>query len=160
MPSSKRRMQGFWKLGLASLLVVGAACGESADDATTEAVTAEADCAFAFNEGTLAERSWAFDGTLTAVSTGTDSQLGGVPTASFTVNRWYKGGSGDEVTVQYEQGPISEYAPTADAGARLLVTGEPRWGGEPLEDAVAWGCGFTQRWTPSAAEQWSIVFGA
>lgn len=151
-------MQGFWKLGIVSLVVACAACGDSAGDTTTEAVTAEADCAFAFNDGTLAERSWAFDGTLTALSTGTDSQLGDVPTATFTVNRWYKGGTGDEVTVQYEQGPISEYAPTADADARLLVTGEPRWGGQPLDNAVAWGCGFTQRWTPSAAEQWSTVF--
>ena len=152
-------MQSFWKLGLASLVVVGAAaCAGFDDDATP--VTGAADCAFEFNEATLAERSWAFDGTVIALSTGTDSQLGDVPTATFTVNRWYKGGSGDEVTIQYEQGPISEYAPTTDTGARLLVAGEPRWGGDPLDDAVAWGCGFTQPWTSPAAEQWSSVFGA
>lgn len=111
------------------MFVVGAAaCGDSDDDATSVTIADGAACAFEFNEGTLAERGWVFDGTLIEFSTGADSQLGDVPTAT-------------------------------DTGARLLVTGEPRWGGEPLDDAVAWGCGFTQPWTSSAAEQWSTAFG-
>lgn len=124
----------------------------------TAAPTVAASCAFEYNDATLAERSWAFDGTLLSISTGQDSKLGSVGTATFIVNHWYKGGAGPEVTIQYEQGPISEFAPAVDAGARLLVTGEPRWGGQPLDDAIAWACGFTQPWTPTAADQWLRVF--
>lgn len=52
-----------------------------------------------------------------------------------------------------------ELAPTITAGTRLLVTGEPRWGGAPLDEPVAWGCGFTQAWTTAAAQRWTEVFG-
>jgi hypothetical protein len=38
-------------------------------------------------------------------------------------------------------------------GQRLLVSGEPRWGGEPLDDAIAWECGFTTSFTDAAAEE-------
>jgi hypothetical protein len=81
-------MQGFWKLGLVSLLVVGAAACRESDAADTTVTVAEAtttalpaetvsdetaagevdsSCAFEFSEAALAERSWAFDGTLVAV---------------------------------------------------------------------------------------------
>lgn len=117
-----------------------------------------ASCVSGYTKEGLAERSWAFDGTVIALSTGKDSHIGGVATATFAVNHWFKGGSNKEVTIEYEQGPLSELAPAAATDTRLLVTGEPRWGGAPLEDAVAWGCGYTQAWTPSAAEQWTTVF--
>jgi hypothetical protein len=130
------------------------------DTSAAIVVAAAASCAFEYTDETLAERSWAFDGTLIAMSSGTDSQLGVVPTATFAVNHWYRGGVDDEVTIEYEPGGVSELVPSADAGTRLLVTGEPRWGGAPLDDAVAWGCGFSQAWTSSAAERWSTVFAA
>ena len=76
-----------------------------------------ASCAFEYNEGTLAQRSWAFDGTLVAVSTGNDTRLDGVPAATFAVNHWYTGGTGDEITVQYDLGQLSEFAPAAETGA-------------------------------------------
>lgn len=46
---------------------------------------------------------------------------------------------------------------TADVGTRLLVSGEPRWGGEPLEDPLAWTCGFTQPWSEDAAAEWEAA---
>ena len=116
-----------------------------------------ASCAFEYSPSTLAARSWAFDGTLESVGTVVDSQLGEVASATFKVNRWYKGGSGDTVTVLYESGPISEFAPEAGSGARLLVAGEPRWGGQPLDGPVAWGCGFTQSWSQDAADTWAAA---
>ena len=132
----------------------------SPNTATDARVTSEAKCAFAYNPSTLAQRSWAFDGTLVSVGSLNDSHLGPVPSATFSVNRWYRGGSGDQVTVQFQMGPISEFVPKVGAGARLLVSGEPRWGGKPLDDPVAWGCGFTQSWTAYAAESWANALGA
>jgi len=60
--------------------------------------------------------------------------------------------------VQYETGIVEELAPSVPPGTRLLVTGEPRWGGAALDDAVAWGCGFTQPWTAEASATWSEAF--
>lgn len=119
---------------------------------------AEASCAFGYNATTLAERTWAFDGTLIEVGTGQDSQLGSTPSATFAVNQWYRGGTGEQVTVQYEMATADETAPVLEPGARLLVAGEPRWDGAPLDDPVAWGCGFTQTWTSEAAQTWTDVF--
>jgi hypothetical protein len=39
-------------------------------------------------------------------------------------------------------------------GSRLLVSGEPRWGGTPLEDPIAWGCGFTRYYDSGTAKSW------
>lgn len=122
-------------------------------------VETAASCAFEYDPSALADRSWAFDGTLISLGTLVDSHLGTVPAATFAVNHWYRGGTGTEATVQFEMGPISEYVPDTEIGARLLVTGEPRWGGRPLEDPVAWGCGFTQPWTSAAADSWANALG-
>jgi hypothetical protein len=107
----------------------------------------------------LAARSWAFDGTLISVGDIPDSQMGNVPAATFDVNHWYRGGDTPQVTVQFDMGTISEFVPEVTPGTRLLVAGEPRWGGQPLIDPVAWGCGFTQPWSSTSAQQWSAVFG-
>jgi hypothetical protein len=122
-------------------------------------VMTAASCAFEYDPSTLAQRSWAFDGTLVSLGSLEDSRLGRVPSATFSVNHWYRGGGGDQVTVQFEMGPISEFAPEVEVGARLLATGEPRWGGQPLDDPVAWGCGFTQPWSADAAESWANALG-
>ena len=119
-----------------------------------------ASCVSGYDTTILAQRTWAFDGTLVSLGVLEDSHLGSVPSATFSVNHWYRGGSGDQVTVQFEMGPISEFVPEVGAGTRLLVTGEPRWGGQPLDDPVAWACGFTQPWTADAAASWANAFGA
>jgi hypothetical protein len=131
------------------------------DDAsafTTPEATSLGSCAFEYSNDTLAARSWAFDGTLVSVGDLADSQKGNVPAATFEVNHWYRGGDTPQVTVQFDMGAISEFVPEVSGGTRLLVAGEPRWGGQPLDDPVAWGCGFTQPWTSTSAEQWSAVF--
>ena len=117
-------------------------------------------CAFTYSPSTLAERTWAFDGTLVSSGATEDSHLGQVPSATFAVNHWYRGGSGNQVTVQFEVGAISEYVPNVEVGERLLVAGESRWGGEPLDDPVAWGCGFTQPWAADTATSWTSALGA
>lgn len=67
---------------------------------------------------------------------------------SFEVHRWFKGATAPEVGVWIENLNIesSVGAVEAEPGTRLLVSGEPRWGGDPLEDPIAWPCGFTQPW--------------
>ena len=134
--------------------------GGTPRDATGVMNASEASCAFSYSPTTLAQRSWAFDGTLVSVGSLDDSHLGAVPSATFSVKQWFRGGSGDRVTVQFQIGRISESGPNVGTGARLLVAGEPRWGGQPLNDPVAWGCGFTQLWTESAAESWADALGA
>lgn len=42
-------------------------------------------------------------------------------------------------------------------GTRLLVSGGPRWGGPPLRDAIAWGCGFTRYYDPQTAADWAAA---
>jgi hypothetical protein len=40
-------------------------------------------------------------------------------------------------------------------GERLLVSGEPRWGGEPLDDAIAWERGFTGPFSEALSREWA-----
>jgi hypothetical protein len=48
-------------------------------------------------------------------------------------------------------------APGYRIGTRLLVSGMPRWGGAPLADAIAWGCGFTRYYSPATAAAWATA---
>jgi hypothetical protein len=121
-------------------------------------VVTDSSCAFGYSAATLAQRSWAFDGTLVSLGTLADSHLGPVASATFSVEHWYRGGHGDNVTVEFEVGSDAEHVQDASPGARLLVAGEPRWGGEPLDEPVAWGCGFSQQWTADAARSWADAF--
>lgn len=77
---------------------------------------------------------------------------------TFTVNEWFEGGTARAITVDL-MAPTSRIAgdetPAYEAGTRLLVSGEPRWGGAPLDDAIAWTCGgFTRCYEASVAEDW------
>lgn len=60
------------------------------------------------------------------------------------------------------ESPTSEDGPPSyGVGTRLLVSGEPRWGGtDPLRDAFAWGCGFTRYYDAQAATDWTDAFSA
>jgi hypothetical protein len=116
-------------------------------------------CVASFSLETLALRSWAFSGTVTSVESVADSRLGDVPAATFDVDDWYRGGSQPDVTVELALGNESELAGPIEPGDRLLVSGEPRWGGEPLDDPVAWPCGFTRRWSVEDAATWGLAFG-
>jgi hypothetical protein len=155
---------------LAGVALLGAACGRAGDrqsareDVEGGPVAVSNTCVQTYSPDTLIERSFAFDGTVASIELRTDSHLpdgeNEVPWVTFVVNQWFRAGSAPRIGVWMDSLNIETSAGTIEAepGARLLVAGEPRWGGDPLEDPIAWACGFTQPWTPEAAAEWQAAF--
>lgn len=119
-------------------------------------------CVETYSPQTLTNRSLAFDGTVAAVGASISNrpdkgqlELTGV---TFTVNTWYRGGTTGEVTVDLPPPASRSYS----VGSRLLVSGEPRWAGEPLDRPIAWtACGgFTRYYDPETAQVWQDAFEA
>jgi hypothetical protein len=111
-------------------------------------------CVSTSTVGGLRERAFAFDGTVIEVTDEADPRYPepGVllPRARFEVHEWFEGGSGATVAVWMQR--------DVSPGERLLITGEPRWGGDPLDDAIAWECGFTMAWSDADARGWAQAF--
>ena len=124
-----------------------------------------ASCAFSYSPQIVADRAFAFDGTVSSIGAARTNRAGvelPLVAVTFHVNRWFKGGTADTVTVDmYEptqsnrQYPQEVTVATYGVGTRLLVSGEPRWGGMPLQDAIAWACGFTRYYDPRTASDWA-----
>lgn len=123
------------------------------------------DCVEAYSPAAVAGRAFAFDGTVTAISPSLPDRpdMGrGMVAVTFRVNRWFRGGSGATVSVDwYPPGQLNSATDpslaTYGIGSRLLVAGEPRWGGAPLDHAVAWTCGFTRYYDPQTAAAWATA---
>ena len=124
-------------------------------------------CVEQYSPATVVNRAFAFDGVVTDIGSGESNrpdrghlELVGV---TFAVREWFSGGSGSTVTIDMES-PVQEAprlpegVPSYAVASRLLVSGEPRWGGPPLEDAIAWGCGFTRYYDPVTAALWRQAF--
>lgn len=105
----------------------------------------------------IEKRAFAFDGTVSSID---DEQPGeedlGLVSVTFEVNEWFTGGSEETVTIAMF-GPGPDHQATYEVGTRLLVSGTPQWGGVPLENPIAWGCGFTRYYDEGTAHQWSDV---
>jgi hypothetical protein len=119
-------------------------------------------CVEEYSPQTVAQRGFAFDGTVVGVgerSSGTDVGDPYVP-VSFTVHRWFRGGPGDQVTVaMFAPDEVTSVENTGYAvGSRLLVSGEPRFGGAALDDPIAWACGFTRWYNEADAQTWEQAF--
>lgn len=104
---------------------------------------ASARCVEQYDLDRVARREVAFAGTLESID-GDD--------ATFEVERWYRGGEGDAVTlggagVLTGLTSVSEHA--FAPGDRVLVSGD---GG------FAWPCGFTQAYDDAVAADWDDVF--
>jgi hypothetical protein len=121
-----------------------------------------ASCVETCSATTVAQRAFAFDGTVTAIGRGTTDRpdrghlnYAGV---TFTVNEWFVGGSSRTVTIDLPPLGLGieddSTGWTYSIGTRLLVSGEPRWGGPALRDAIGWGCGFTRAYNASTASAW------
>jgi len=124
-----------------------------------------AHCVESYSPEAVAGRSFAFDGTITAIGPPLSNRpsvalpLAGV---TFRVNQWFRGGSGDTVTVDMDAPQRADRSsdssvPAYRVGTRLLVSGQPRWGGAPLDAAIAWGCGFTRSYDPQTASEWAAA---
>lgn len=103
-----------------------------------------ASCVEVYDLDTLAEREFAFDGTVERVEG---------DHVTFEVNEWFHGGSGETATLAGAAtlGGVTSAGPSVelDAGTRMLVAGD---GG------FAWSCGFTQPHDPEVARDWDEAF--
>jgi hypothetical protein len=124
------------------------------------------DCAEEYTPANVVERPLAFDGTITKIGPaasdrGPDTAVGYVG-VTFAVGEWFRGGSGPTVVVDLldvpGSGVVLDGPPPFEVGTRLLVSGEPRWGGAPTDAAVGWPCGFVRYYDADTAARWRRVF--
>ncbi len=140
--------------------------GSEAEDSVAISTDAETSCVETYDRTTLDSRAFAFDGTVTnigdRVGAGDDYLE-----VTFEVHEWFRGAGPSEIAVQ--MWPPAEVSSvevssvemtTYETGTRLLVAGEPRWDGEPLESPVAWACGFTRTHSDEVADTWRAVLDA
>lgn len=106
------------------------------------------DCVELYDLETLANREYAFDGTVVSVD-GSDM--------TFAVNEWFTAttvdGTADTITLDHQGNAGMLFAPDGPAlepGTRVLVAGD---GG------FVWSCGFTQLHDDELASQWRDALG-
>ena len=108
----------------------------------------------------LRQRAFAFDGTVVGIETRVDSKHPDGDQerswVTFQVHRWFRGGTADEVPIWFDG--RREFG--LDPGVRLLVSGQPRWGGAPLDNPIAWPGAFTRPWDKGTADEWAAAFDA
>jgi hypothetical protein len=130
----------------------------------TDPGTSSSLCVATYSPSTAVnQRAFSFDGTVSRIGEPYDdsdqARYGGAA-VTFTVNEWFRGGSGRTVTVDMDvpdpggSGTDDGRTPPYAVGSRLLVSGEPRLGGPPLSEPIAWGCGFTRPYTANLADEW------
>lgn len=131
--------------------------GSSAADELTDPIVAEGgaaglgSCAFGFSPETLAERQFAFDGTVAEIA---EPAAQDAPyEVVFDVTTWYRGGEGSSVTVKtYDVSGTSLAGDLGlEPGERILASGD---------DDFLWGCGFSMPYTDQDAAAFEDAFGA
>ena len=156
-PVRPRRLA--WGAGLAGIAVAGAVAfavlvndareprGSGGTAASEDAGAGAASCVEMYSLDTLANRSWAFDGTVSAIDPD-GADFGSRVT--FAVNESFRGDFSGEVTLTYfgsVGGSVtSAGGPPLAVGERYLVAGE---------DDFVWECGFTQPYDAEVAAQWA-----
>ncbi|MEU4289483.1 hypothetical protein AB0E63_14770 [Kribbella sp. NPDC026596] len=120
-----------------------------------------ASCVAGYSPAELRKRAFAFDGTVVKI---VKDPGGAIPSYLLTlrVGEWFKPADGPStVTVRTITPPhgagyqMSVPFPDYTDGSRLLVAGEPQWGGtNPLKDAYAFGCGFSRGYNAADAATW------
>lgn len=107
--------------------------------------TGMASCVEQYSLATLKHRSFAFEGTVSAIS-GDE--------VTFAVNERYIGAEGATVTLtamgMTGTAITSADGPNLSGGGRYLVAGD---------DHFVWACGFTQPYDPGVAAQWKQASG-
>lgn len=126
---------------------------EANNGSPSDSAVGTTSCVSEYSAETLRERAFAFDGTVTEVRAERDPNLPAddplATRALFDVHRWFAGGA-DATVLVWMQRDVA-------IGERLLVAGEPRWDGEPLDDAIAWECGFTATYSDALAAEWATA---
>jgi len=105
----------------------------------------------AFSVDALAEREWAFDGTVAEIA---PPQTPEDPyQVVFDVATWYRGGPGSQFTVEtYDvSGTSLTGALALEEGQRVLASGD---------EAYLWGCGFSITYSDEGANLFAETFGA
>jgi hypothetical protein len=151
-------------------VVVGLGTGLIPGVRTTDPPVVESLCVAEYTSRAAADQAFAFDGTVTRIGREHDDSIrAGTFAVTFTVNEWFRGGSEATVTVDMpasgtegsdESETGSEAGPVYALHTRLLVSGQPRFGGAALTDPVAWGCGFTRAYDAATAEEWRTAVKA
>lgn len=122
-----------------------------------------ASCVESYTPQAVTGRAFAFDGVVVEVGPsvsdrGDDGDLA-LPGVTFEVREWFSGGQADTVTVDMQLPPTGSTDPsdpeyTYGIGSRLLISGEARWDGSPLDNPIAWSCGFSRYYDPDTATAW------
>lgn len=115
-------------------------------------------CVEMYSTATLTKRGFAFDGTVVGIGERSSAAEVADPyvPVTFTVTRWFHGGPSDQITVAMfsPDSVTSVESTTYTVGSRLLVSGEDRWGGSPMDSPIAWACGFTRWYNQADAQSW------
>lgn len=144
--SSKRTRQTPWALGVGAVAIAAVAAvavlinGGGSPAPSQEPGPNIGSCVETYSAETLANRDFAFDGTVTAVDG--DS-------ATFAVNEAFRGDLGDSITLEATgmtgTSVTSAGGPSLAQGQRYLVAGD---------DQFVWACGFTQPYDEAVAAEW------
>jgi len=128
---------------------------QAGDEALVDPIVAEGNglgsCAFEFSVDTLAERQFAFEGTVTEIRE--PAAMDAPYEIVFEVARWFKGGEASTTTVRtYDVSGTSLAGDLGLAeGDRVLASGD--------EDFL-WGCGFSMPYSDSDAALFEQAFAA
>jgi hypothetical protein len=117
-------------------------------------------CVEDYDVTTLVGRAFAFDGAVAAIAEDRSSGDDPYIDVTFDVFDWFVGDGPDIVNVEMFPPGNRTSVGTAnyEVGSRLLISGEPRWGGTPLEAPVAWMCGFSRTYDTDTAASWREAF--
>lgn len=145
--SSERTRRMPWALGFGALAIAAVAAvavlvtGTEGAGPNQTPGAGIGSCVETYSGETLADRDFAFDGTVTAIDG--DS-------VTFTVNEAYQGDVGETITLQAPgmtgTSVTSAGGPSLAEDERYLVAGD---------DQFVWACGFTQPYDQAVAAEWA-----
>lgn len=145
--SSERTRRTPWALGLGAAAVAAVAAlaifinGGGDPTPSQQPGTNIGSCVETYSAETLANRDFAFDGTVTGIDG--DS-------VTFAVNEAFGGDLGDSITLEAAgmtgTSVTSAGGPSLAQGQRYLVAGD---------DQFVWACGFTQPYDEAVAAEWA-----